>query len=443
MAHHPWLWIEISAIYEYPPPAIDIGHAPQRPSAPSDTVFVNDLGKGKTLTCLPHSKGPLDFDIDIARYLVPTQGNGRISGVADLVSKGVISDSATLRMAVYTAKLPSAAGPGAAEADIVTVNGDSLMWDDKNTGVINKTTAQWAVYDMKMPISQLLFPPAPADASAGSGPAPVHNRVSINVDGANSTDTYCLAVDWAQISFGAQAPLMLIHGTNAQHTTWEFHIPGHQSPVDYITSAIGVDFEYKIDLEPNGSIEGNAALLRQALLRETRRRGVQNVHLVTHSKGATDSRYFLSMIYDPAEFKVLSLYSLASLQAGMISAIYRAAGSYARYLSWSAHARILEGVLVAGVLACGGRFIAIAMAMVGARILGTIVLYENGRRLLPEVHCKLFSGTSRGQCLDQSRNGSSSKSSGRAGSGGFAQRLSPARPCLSARNQHDFNGISA
>jgi len=90
---------------------------------------------------------------------------------------------------------------------------------------------------------------------------------------------------------------------------------------------------------------------------------------------------------------MLSLYSLASLQASMLSAIYRAAGTYANYLSWSAHARILEAVLVAVVLASGGRIIAVAAAMLAVRAFGTVILYEKGRRLLPGVCCRLFSGT--------------------------------------------------
>jgi O-antigen/teichoic acid export membrane protein len=89
---------------------------------------------------------------------------------------------------------------------------------------------------------------------------------------------------------------------------------------------------------------------------------------------------------------MLSLYSLAYLQTGMIAAIYRAAESYSRYLAWSAHARVLESILVAVVLVGGGRFIAIAGAMLVARILGTAILYEKGRRLLPNVRCRLFSG---------------------------------------------------
>lgn len=89
---------------------------------------------------------------------------------------------------------------------------------------------------------------------------------------------------------------------------------------------------------------------------------------------------------------LLSMYALASLQSGMIAAIYRAAGNYSHYLALSAHTRVLEAILVAGALATGGRFIAVAGAMLAARSLGMVILYEKGRRLLPNVRYQLFSG---------------------------------------------------
>src|SRR5574340_125253 len=298
-----------------PPAPTAIGHASQRPDTPSDTLFVNDMGQGKTLTCQPRSKSPIEFDVEIGRYLAATESDGKLSAWRDLVRNQVVSDSATLRLAAYNAKLPNASGT-APELDLVTLNGESIMYDDQNTGVINKTAGQWTVYNIKVPIKQLKFPMKPGDGS--DPPAPARNRVSISIDFNNTGDTYCLAVDWAQISFGAQAPLMLIHGTNADHTTWDFHIKRYRSPVDYLKNEIGVDFESNIDLVPNGSIEGNGALLKDVLRRETRRRGVKSVHLVTHSKGATDSRYFLSKFYAPTQFKVLSLYSLGTPSQGTI-----------------------------------------------------------------------------------------------------------------------------
>ena len=89
---------------------------------------------------------------------------------------------------------------------------------------------------------------------------------------------------------------------------------------------------------------------------------------------------------------LLCLYSLASLQTSMLSAIYRGARRYPLYLVWSGHARVLETVLVAATLAFGGEFVAVAGVMLAARFCGAVVLFVQGRRLLPEVHLAFFSG---------------------------------------------------
>jgi len=89
---------------------------------------------------------------------------------------------------------------------------------------------------------------------------------------------------------------------------------------------------------------------------------------------------------------LLCLYSLVSLQTGIIAAIYRAARCYTKYLSLNAHARVLETVLVMAALAAGGRMITVATAMLTARVLGSFLIYKHGRSLLREVRLAFFSG---------------------------------------------------
>ena len=89
---------------------------------------------------------------------------------------------------------------------------------------------------------------------------------------------------------------------------------------------------------------------------------------------------------------LLCLYSLASLQTGVLAAIYRGASRYSSYLMWSAHARVLETGLAVFALVAGGRFIAVASAMLAGRVLGALVLYSGGRNLLPDVRLSFFAG---------------------------------------------------
>lgn len=89
---------------------------------------------------------------------------------------------------------------------------------------------------------------------------------------------------------------------------------------------------------------------------------------------------------------LLCVYSLASLQMGLLAAIYRGARCYAAYLAWSAHARVLETGLVVLALVGGSRIVVVAGVMLISRILTVLAFYVRGRRLLPEVKLSFFSG---------------------------------------------------
>jgi hypothetical protein len=289
-----------------------IGHAPTRPSPQSDTNFFTDLGKSAQPVCQPRSQGPITFDIPITRYLATTNGAGMLGNIELLTQNSVVSDKARVLVAVYNAKLPNATGT-AAEYDGVTLNG-------KTIGAIRGTANDWKVYEIDVPISQIRFPDQMGDRTQTPVPPPnpAHNLFRIDLDLLNSSDTYCVAVDWAQITFGAQAPLMLIHGTAAMPDTWLTTTPLYTNPVAYLQQNIGVDFEYQIALLPNGSFDQNALLLRDKLNTETTRRGVHSIHLVGHSKGASDIRDYLTNYYKPSVFKVLDLYSLGTPSQGSI-----------------------------------------------------------------------------------------------------------------------------
>jgi pimeloyl-ACP methyl ester carboxylesterase len=160
------------------------------------------------------------------------------------------------------------------------------------------------------------------------------NQVSISIDQDNYnggyTQPWCVAVSWASLSFDAMDPLMLIHGTNAQSTTWELDAGGG-SPVT-ILKGMEIPFEHRIDLVPNGSADENARLLRNALRTNATRFGVERLHLITHSKGTTDARRMLTLYGEALlnyPLRFLSLYSIgAPSQGTSLSDIAMAAGYF-------------------------------------------------------------------------------------------------------------------
>lgn len=112
------------------------------------------------------------------------------------------------------------------------------------------------------------------------------------------------------------APLLLIHGTGANpQAAWEVE-PG---VTDYLTS-LGVPFEHRIQLTPNGSIAANGQQLQSTVHSQAQSFGVQKVHLVGHSKGGLDSRRYLSNHYYPNIVRVLSLHTLSTPHQGSILA---------------------------------------------------------------------------------------------------------------------------
>lgn len=286
------------------------------PDPRTDTYFLVDRGAGLDTSCTYRSRSPLTFDIEITRYVGETNSDGTLKDPQKLIASGVISPTAKFRMPVFDVDYDAAvAGTRQPERDRVTING-------VNYGFLTGANAVWKLNEFEVPVRFLRFArlatPYEGPNAQGSGvpPIPGKNTIRIDIDTANTTDQWCTAVDWASLSFEAMAPLALIHGTNAQSNSWEVQILG-ESVVERLRTR-GVPFEYRIDLEPNGSAERNARLLSENLNEIAWSWGVQNFHLVTHSKGATDSRAYLQLYYpaDKERFRVLSLYSLGTPSQG-------------------------------------------------------------------------------------------------------------------------------
>jgi pimeloyl-ACP methyl ester carboxylesterase len=289
------------------------------PDPGTDTFFFVDRGAGLDTGCTYRSRGPLAFEIEITRHVGETDSEGYLREPQKLIDNGVISPTARIRMPVFDVDYDAAvAGARQPERDRVTING-------VNYGFLTGANAVWKLNEFEIPIRFVKFArrSVPADQGPnrygpGSPPIPGRNTIRIDIDTANTTESWCTSVDWASLSFEAMAPLALIHGTNAQSSSWEVQAFGtFGSPLEFLRER-GVPFEYRIDMEANGSAETNAQLLSQNLNAIARSWGVQSFHLVAHSKGATDSRAYLQLYYpaDKERFRVLSLYSLGTPSRG-------------------------------------------------------------------------------------------------------------------------------
>ena len=280
------------------------GSSPFSPPDEEDTLFVLDSGSGLDTGCTFRGGGPLRIRLMVKRYVGEVSGDGTLSDPAGMVSRGLISPKAHLRFPAFDIDVNGAPG-FPPEVDRIFFNGHDL-------GTLTGDNNIWKLNSFDIPIEWVKFPPR---GSPGSPPAPAVNDIQINIDEASVPDqNWCMSVDWMQIDFSAIAPILLVHGTNAQSDTWDPNFTGFfNSP-----TAGGVPWSNDINLAANGTILGNGGLLANRARELAQSFGAKKCHIIAHSKGGLDSRAYLNNNYDPDRVKVLSVYTLSSPHRGTI-----------------------------------------------------------------------------------------------------------------------------
>ena len=238
-------------------------------------------------------RGQIKLSIPIKRYVGEVDDRGYLRDPAKLIENKVVSKTAKIRIWAWDvdSTAPSGVLP---ERDLVTLNGEDIgeaqPGGSRKGAYLKGFEKQWSLNTFEIPIEYLRFPARGTDAKPLQW---ANNVLGIDVDTLDpQRKTWCVGVQWASISFDAMSPLMLVHGTNAQHTSWTEPIQG-QTVVQHLTD-LGIPFEYLIDMDPNGSAETNAKQLDNRVQEIVKQFGVGSVHFVGHSKGSTDIRFRLS-----------------------------------------------------------------------------------------------------------------------------------------------------
>lgn len=277
------------------------GSSPFSPPDEEDTLFVVDTGSGLDTGCTYRGGGPLIIKVKVKRVVGAVGGDGYLSDPAGMVQRGLISPRAKLILPAFDIDVNGAPGVPP-EVDRISFNGYPL-------GSLTGDNNIWKLNSFEVPIDKVKFP---AQNTGGGAPTPAENEIRIDIDQASGgVENWCMSVDWAQIQFAAIAPILLVHGTNAQSDSWEPNF----------TTFFGnsrAPWSNDINLTANGSILGNGRELSNRVRQLAQGFGAKKVHIIGHSKGGLDTRAYLNNNYDPDTVKVLSVYTLGTPHHGTI-----------------------------------------------------------------------------------------------------------------------------
>ncbi len=154
---------------------------------PVEDVFVADDGPGLDTGCTfnTDSNHPLRIDVMVDEAVGEVDASGYLVNPAALVAERIVPATVAVVMPAFDVDVNGAPPP---ESDQVLLNGEPL-------GFLSGDNEIWKLNSFSIPISKIKFP---APASGGS-PAPMANRVQINID-TLSSGRWCTAIDWVALT---------------------------------------------------------------------------------------------------------------------------------------------------------------------------------------------------------------------------------------------------
>lgn len=243
------------------------GSSPFDAPEKSDTVFVVDTGPGLDTGCTFRSGGPLVFDIMVDRYF---------GDIATLRANNLLPEFVLLQMPAFDVDINANVSGIAPELDEVYFNGN-LVHEQYLTG----DNQIWKLNTFRIPIDWVIFPDDPGAGSL----VPEANTISIHIDVGNTSESWCVAIDWASIEILAPRPVVMAHGVLSNGGVWnDAWVPGLDS--------LGIPNSNALNMGDLDSISSNAGKISTEVDRVCDLWGVEKVVLVCHSKGGLDARHY-------------------------------------------------------------------------------------------------------------------------------------------------------
>lgn len=258
------------------------GSSPFSPPGKNDVTFIADTGSGLDTGCSYRSGGILTIHFKVDRVIGVTAA----ADILALERKGLISPTAMLQMPAYDVDYVSGSSQILPERDRVRVNGNIV-----STEFLNGINDTWVSNRFDIPTEWLNFP---ADPGKGGTVVPADNIITIEIDTLNTVDTWCTAIDWVAVTIQAVRPVVFVHGILSNGGVWDQASPNAswvKSLQDQVTK-LGVLNTNELNLGNLDTIGNNAKKIADVVTAVRARWGVDQVNLVTHSKGGIDSREY-------------------------------------------------------------------------------------------------------------------------------------------------------
>jgi triacylglycerol lipase len=261
-------------------------------------TYVVNSGSGLDTGCTYRGGGPLLINITIPKLVNDAQLNadGTLKDAAKLVASGVLSAQFSLRFPVFDIDDKAVTSGFAPEVDRVSFNG-------KFKKTLAGFDGTWTDDTITIPIEELKFGQP--------------NEIRIDIDTANSSEFWCMQVDWVAVEFEATAPYILQHGISSGAGTWD------EASANGVIAALeerGVLFErfsLGAGASGNGSVAANANELNTRIANFLQPLKAKQVHVIAHSKGGLDTQGLQAI---GPEFEVLSLSTLSTPHLGSVAA---------------------------------------------------------------------------------------------------------------------------
>ncbi|MBT8136190.1 MAG: hypothetical protein KJO54_04145 [Gammaproteobacteria bacterium] len=276
-------------------------------------------------------EGPVVVALPIRRYVAPTDADGYLLSPDELVERGLLSATATLRVLAYDVDIATATNQGYGDRtqragdrgwDVAgDCDGDRIvdeLWPENDRvllngaliGTLNGYDSAWQVNEFEIPISELKFPAAPGQTA--------ENTITIEVDTLNAgvllsdggvgCNWWYVKIDWIALQFAATAPVVVVHGIRSNAASMAGLAAGLESE-GLITESVNLselplpatltaDWATCSTKEPyNNSVVESVRQLREQITSIAESYGSRTVRIVGHSKGGLDGRAFIASLF--------------------------------------------------------------------------------------------------------------------------------------------------